>query len=183
MVRFTRYMDRCEVPIAMTEAKRSLKQITDGEVPINHPIRVFLNEYQNVTSGLGQSQLPSLELIEERINPTVLDYSMLMEPVPGEHYLDFAPLRKGANVPGIDNTRVLRGELYTHGIAAHLAEERIMELASSIILERHFLTAATSARNRTLNVRVFRGVFPVWQSERQKPGILLLIALPYAEVR
>ncbi len=167
----------------MLEAKRSLKQITEGEVPINHPIRVFLNAYQSQINGLGQSQTPVYETILEHINPAAMDYSMLLEPVPGDPYLDFAPLLKGSNVPGIDSTKVLRGELYTHGIAAHLADERIMELAGSIILQRYSLTAATSARNRTLNVRVFRGVFPVWQAQRQKPGILLFIALPYAEAR
>ena len=163
--------------------ERNLKQIGVGDIPQSHPIRLFHAAYEKENRSVGQSELPVLETMLGNLNATIISYSILLEPVRGEPFLDFMPLEKGAKVPGIESTRILRGELYTHRISPHLVDERVMELASSIILQTHRLSEGLSARNKTLNVRVFRGVFPVWQTLRQKPAVLLFIAPPYAEIQ
>jgi hypothetical protein len=164
------------------ELKRSLRPIEPEGIPERHPIRLFLSAYERERRRIGLSRLPDPEPILGCLDGGIINYRILLEPVCGRPCLDFIPLDKGSKVPGIGSTRILRGELYTHGIAPRLADERVMELAGSIILKTHRLTEGLSARNKTLTVRVFRGVFPVWQKERQKPAVLLFIAPPYAEV-
>jgi hypothetical protein len=165
------------------ESKRSLRQIVPSELPRNHPVCLFLGHYEREKWEIDQAQLPNLENLLGSLDPRIADYCMLLESVTGDPYLDFIPLNKGEKVPGVESTRILRGEHYTHHIAPHLANERVLELASCIILKSHRLTEGLSARSKTLKVKVFRGVFPVWQMERQKPAVLLFIAPPYAEVQ
>ena len=62
-----------------------------------------------------------------------------------------------------------------------MVEERLMELASSIVLRSPFFSHGLSARSGTIDVKVFRGVFPLWQIQKNKPAVMLVIAPPYAE--
>mgnify|MGYP000722385652 CR=1 FL=1 len=111
-----------------------------------------------------------------------MEYCLLMEPVSGEPFIDFVPRSKGARIPGIETTQIAPGELYTHKIKPTLAVERVMEMAASLVLKVPRLSEAMSARSTSLSMRVYRGVFPVWQSNTDKQGVILMIAPPYARL-
>ena len=163
----------------MIQKNRDLRQIVAHEIPDKHPIHSLRIAYEHHNSI--HYHLPDLNKVLGMVDKRSLDYCIILEPVTGDAYLDFAPISKGRMVPGIVGTCITRNELYTHGIADHLVEERLMELASSIVLRSPQFSHGLSARRKSINVNVFRAVFPVWQLLKNKPAVILAIAPPYAE--
>jgi hypothetical protein len=72
--------------------KRNLALAGAEDIPGNHPIRLFLAAYERETRGMGQSILPDLETMGASVEPAIIDYSILLEPICGEPFLDFRPL-------------------------------------------------------------------------------------------
>ena len=148
----------------MIPKQGSLRQIDAHAIPDKHPIHSMRVAYEHHNSI--HYYLPEMERVLGMLDQRSLDYCIVLEPVRADTYLDFKPISKGAMVPGIGTTSIKRNELYTHGIAPHMVEERLMELASSIVLRSPFFSHGLSARSGTVDVKVFRGVFPLWQIQK-----------------
>jgi len=159
----------------------ALKQIVAADLPDRHPVRLLRDIYQREQRS-NRFDLPDFETFMGDNSQELLDFCLVLEPVPGDPYIDFTVQSKGAQIPGIEAAEAAPGELYTHRIAEGLAQERLMELASCIVLKTSRLTKATSARHSTLSVKVYRGVFPVWQVARKRSAAILMIAPRYAEL-
>lgn len=105
---------------------------------------------------------------------------MILVPVIAEPYMDFRVLRRGNKIPGVELSNMRANQLYTDHIVNKFAFERVLDLASCLALKRCRFTTALSPRKSALDVKVFRAAFPVWLSDRQLHGVVLVVAPPYA---
>ncbi|MGI9354819.1 MAG: hypothetical protein ACR2PF_06630 [Rhizobiaceae bacterium] len=167
--------------VAELSRKSALKLIVAADLPDRHPVRLLRDIYQREQRG-NQFDLPDYETFVGDRAPELLDFCLVLEPVQGDPYLDFTVQSKGRQIPGIETAEIAPGELYTQRVAEEFAQERLMELASCIVLKNYRLTKANSARRSSLNVKVYRGVFPVWQVARKRSAAILMIAPRYVEL-
>ena len=163
-------------------SKNVLKRVSIEPLPARHPIKILDQIYAQLARGVEGNQLPDLEDIIDLCPATLPDYWLLLEPVTAESFIDFIVRQKGSNIPGVISSKIETGERYSHYIKQALIDERLMELASSLVLKQPRYSEAKSARTKALNVRVYRGVFPVWQIARKKSAAILIIAQPYVEL-
>lgn len=162
--------------------KPRLRKILVDEIPEKHPISVMAEHYAHFASLTPERDLPDYEDLMDAAHLELSSYFLLLEPTPSQTHIDFIVRSKGKNIPGIDSERIGRNELYSHQLDPATVNERLMELASTIVLKKPRFTRSTSARKSTINMKIFRATFPVWQVERRTSGVILMIAAPYSEL-
>ncbi len=160
-----------------------LNSIELNEIADGHPISIMANHYLNTNQNIPTEGLPVLETLLARSDPELMTYGLLLEPTSVDPFLDFIVLQKGVNIPGIKTTSIEPGELYSQRLDPGLANERVMELATSLVLKKPMYARASSARKSTLNMKVLRGVFPIWQEKRRKSGVILMISPVYTQIK
>ena len=164
------------------DLKPRLEPISIDGVPEKHPISVMAEHYCDVSSLTPEKDLPSYEDLMDGANPELKSYFLLLEPTQSTPHIDFIVRSKGKNIPGIESEQIAPNELYSQQLSPETIDERLMELTSTIVLKSPRFTKSTSARRSTINMKIYRATFPVWQVERQTSGVILMIAAPYAEL-
>ncbi len=159
---------------------RTLERIPASALPATHPVAMINWFYVGLLRGCEPQHLPDFGEFMQAIGRELLSYCLVLSPVEADPFIDFLVLHKGQRIPGVDQTIFKPGERYSENIRVDLVEERVMELASCLALKQSRHSIAVSARMSTLNVRVYRGVFPVWDGQVGRHTVVLAIAPVYA---
>lgn len=162
--------------------KNQLIPLSVDDLSPRHPLHLLHEVYMRLAAQASGAQLPDLETVIAHCPPALPDFWMLLEPVAADPFIDYAVLKRGSKIPGSTTNVIAAGERFTESIEEGLADERLMELTSCIVLKTPRYSQATSARRAAVNIKVYRGAYPVWQVERGKTGVILAIAQPYAEI-
>lgn len=166
----------------MSVAGQALRPVAVADVPERHPVRVLDGVYNELHEACEGEHLPDFRQLLRRLDGDLVEYCMALSPVAAEPFIDFVVLRKGARIPGIDLAEFQVGQVYSQHIVPDLLSERLMELASCLALRQSRLTEGRSARRKSLDVKVYRGVFPVWDQSLQRHIVVLAVAPIYATV-
>lgn len=159
-----------------------LESIALEQMPLRHPTRMLSNIFLIQLIGQPRQHLPELSSILEEADDRLLDYCLILSPVAAQSFLDFTIISNGGRLPGAEIANLVEGERYSDRLLPQRVPERLMELASCIVLKSHRLTRTLSARRSTLNMKVYRGVYPVWHEARQNYAVILSVAPCYVEV-
>jgi hypothetical protein len=162
--------------------KGALERITALEIPDSHPVRLIDNIYMELRARCEPQHLPSLADMLGLISPELGEYCLVLRPVEADPFIDFLVLHRGSRIPGVELASVNAGELYTEHVHPHFIGERLMELASCLALKKHMLSLSHSARQSSLNIKVYRAVFPVWHQEMLQHAVVLAMAPIYTTI-
>ena len=154
----------------------NLNAIDIAEIPATHPIRKLNDCYSLLRQQCEDQQLPHLHDLLEAVDDGLMDYCLVLLPVPGIPFVDFQVLHRGRTIPGSDLASFKFGERYTDHILPAFAKDRIGELTACLSLKRCRFSRSLSARRSTLDVVVLRAVMPVWLSEYQLQAVVLAVA-------
>lgn len=157
-----------------------LQPIDAEDIPDQHPIRVLHSLYTELREACEGQHLPDFRELLRRMDRDLSEYCMVLSPVAADPFIDFIIIRKGSRIPGVELVSFGIGERYSSSIVPERLGARLMELASCLALKTPRLSSAFSARKSALNVKVFRGVFPVWDQSLLQHIVLLAIAPVYA---
>lgn len=146
------------------------------EIPEEHPAAVINTIYCRLLETLPPQHLPSLEVLRMLLGAGLMEYCLILTPVYREPFVDFLVEHCGIRIPGTAMNSYAIGGYYTDKIFPHLASERLMELTSCLSLKRCRFSRTYSARPSSLNVKVFRAVFPVWSETLATHGVVLTVA-------
>lgn len=160
-------------------AKSCIERIAVGEIPLNHPVRMINDHYMQMREACEVQHLPALDMLMQDLSTDLSDYCILLRPIEADTYIDFLVLHRGAKMPGVELVSVCAGEKYSDHLSPTCSQERLMELASCLALKKPRLSLTHSARQSTLQLKVFRGVFPVWDPQIQQHAVLLAVAPIY----
>lgn len=178
-------MAEVKSPVFQTDrAALSLTPVSveSEQIPENHPTRVLERHFLDAKSELHGNQLPSYDSIARRCPEEVLECSLLLEPAATHPLVDFFIRKKGKHQPGQNPEDVANWVNYSDSISKDFLSERLIELLACIALRQHRLSVALSARKSTLNVKFYRGVFPVFLDDVQMSAAILLVAPVYWEM-
>lgn len=151
-------------------------------LPARHPTRTLSDIFIDQLNYQTGQHLPELEDVLAVADGALLDYCLVLSPVSGRNFLDFRILAIGGRMPGAEIAKLHEGECYSIRLVPERVPERLLELASCIVLKSQRLTETLSARRSALNMRVYRGIFPVWHAENQAFAVVLSAAPPYVEL-
>lgn len=160
----------------------SLATTTLEDIPPRHPVHMLSSIFFTQLVAQPRQKLPQLNAIISETSDELLAYCMILSPIPGRPFLDFRIIANGGRLPGAETANLRAGDCYSEQLLPDRVAERLTELASCIILRRHRLTRALSARRSMLNVKVFRGVYPVWHEEQRNYAVILSFAPRYVEI-
>ena len=146
------------------------------EIAVTHPIRRLNDCYSLLRQQCEDQQLPHLHDLLEAVDDGLMEYCLILLPVPGIPFVDFQVLHRGRTIPGSDMASFKFGERYTDHILPVFANDRILELTACLSLKTCRFSRALSARRSSLSVVVLRGVLPVWLPEYQLHAVVLAVA-------
>ncbi len=170
------------LPIGLTPDDVPAVDLAAAYLPPRHPTRTLSEIFVEQLSYQTGQHLPELKDVLAEVDDTLLDYCLVLSPVPGRNLLDFRVISIGGRMPGAEIAELHEGECYSVRLIPERVPQRLLELASCIVLKSQRLTETLSARRSTLNMRVYRGMFPVWHAEKQAFAIILTAAPPYVEL-
>ncbi len=154
-----------------------LLKTDESQISLNHPVRLINDEYNSLKAKCAPQFLPDFNELMISIGSDLAEYCISLSPVEGDPFIDFEVLSRGSKVIGGDS--FVSGRLYAEQIVLEMLQERLMELASCIALKRSRLTIAKSAFRTAMNIKVYRGAFPVWNPQIGRHIVLLAIAPVY----
>ncbi len=157
-----------------------LLKTDESQISLNHPVRLINDEYNVLKSMCAPEFLPDFNEFMTSIGSDLAEYCISLSPLEGDPFLDFEVLSRGTKVIGGDS--FIPGRLYARQIVPEMLQERLMELASCMALKRSRLTIAKSAFRTAMNIKVYRGAFPVWSPKVGRHTVVLAIAPVYVAV-
>lgn len=161
---------------------KDLQPLERSELPDSHPVAILAKVYEAVLQELFEQQLPAWEAVVSRMPSSVLDCSLVMIPVESDGYIDYEIIQKGARLPKVDPNEVAGWKYYSDSVGPEFLRERLLEFTSCTVLKKYRITKALSARSSSLNIHVYRGIFPMYFKDYAKAGIIIAVAPVYAEV-
>lgn len=182
MVRPIRSHTEFSAPSRPHAPLRVLKKIAPNDIAEMHPVRRLGRVYAALKERCAPQHLPDFDELAIAMGRELLEHCLVLSPIDADPFIDFLILRRGNKIPGLENCGFVAGERYSDHILPVLAEERLMELASSLALKQWRHTVGMSARVSSLSIKVYRGVFPVWDGQLERHNVVLAIAPVYAKL-
>jgi hypothetical protein len=145
-------------------------------MPADNPVRLFYVHYLATRNKIADHRLPTFGDVVQAVEPSLMDYCLVLMPIQAEPLIDFQTLHRGQKIPGSQVVSFKFGELYTDYIMPHAAAERLAELTSCLCLRTCRFSVTTSARRASKDTKVYRGVFPVWMEDHSHHAVMLVIA-------
>ena len=161
---------------------RALTRMDANALPPNHPASLINQIYKREMLELPPQHLPSLEGLAAGLGSHLLNYCIVLSPREADPFIDFVVEHCGAKTAGPVTTAYAIGDLYTDRVLPFFANERLMEFTACLSLKCCRFSRTLSARPSSLNVRIFRAVFPVWSEILGRHAILLAVAPVHVEL-
>jgi hypothetical protein len=155
----------------------AIRKVVEGEIPRSHPVSKIEVLYAELKRKCPNQFVPDYAEFMISIGCELGDYCMGLCPVEGDPFIEFIVLRAGSRVPGMSG--MVPGQPYTKDLLPDFAAERMMELASCLSLKSARLSNSISVRKGAVNIKIYRGVFPVWNIQLECHCVVLAIAPVY----
>ena len=154
----------------------SLVCIDVKSIPADNPVQLFYAQYVHASAKIADRRLPTFGDILQVVEPILMDYCLVLMPMQSEPLINFQTLHRGHKIPGSQIASFKFGELYTDYLLPHAVAERLGELTSCLCLRICRFSVAQSARRASRDMRVYRGIFPVWMEDHSHHAVILVIA-------
>lgn len=159
-----------------------LEDMAVERMPLRHPTRILSNIFSMELCAQPSQHLPELGSLLNAVEDKLLAYCLILTPIAAHPILDFQVLSSGERLAGYGTIHHFEGERYSSRLTPGEASERLMELASCIILKTQRITRTSSTRPSALDLAVYRGVFPVWHAARRNYAVVLAAAPCFVEL-
>lgn len=156
----------------------ALQNLMPTQIPEASPVRLAADAFIGQQRSLAKQVVPPINDFIATVGEKVMTRSMRLEPADIAGNVDFAILHRGADFPG-DKAGKAAEHYYSQGLAPATCQERVVELLSVMALRRPKYSTGYSARFGCVNIKVYRGLFPLWCGDRQAAQLLLVVAPTY----
>ncbi len=170
-----------QIPVVNTLPNRTI--ISREEIRDNHPVAIAYDLY--IRSTIRKNWAPSISELLNANEQQLSDYAMFLAPLICFGKPDCRIMLRGEKFPGRFDPDSSSGRSYSEFLKAetNIDPATIFQDIFGSIATRQILLAETrSPFKNQLSVTMYRGIFPIWNSNNDQLWAAFICAPKYAEL-